>query len=115
MDTLCTAAQVLAPLLDRGDIDGPRLQSAQYEFDQFTALQRRQRFMLLQLDPAARAGEPRALDQVTIMMICMGQAMAVVIAVAMQSCMPNSLQRLGCCCCRHTLLGVEASSPQVTV
>ena len=65
MYTLCTAVQVLAPLLDRGDIDGARLQSAQYEFDQFTALQRRQRFMLLQLDPAARAGEPRALDQVT--------------------------------------------------
>ena len=58
------ALQVLASLLDQGQIDGARLQSAQYEFEQFSALQRRQRFMLLQLDPGARAGEPRALEQV---------------------------------------------------
>ena len=57
--------QVLATLLDQGEVSGQKLQSAQYEFDQFSALQRRQRFMLLQLDPAARAGEPRDLNQVS--------------------------------------------------
>ena len=56
--------QVLATLLEQGQVSGPALEGAQQEYEQLAARQRRQHFMLLQLDPGARAGEPRPVDEV---------------------------------------------------
>ena len=43
---------------------GESLEGAQRKYEQLRLRERRQRFMLLQLDPAARAGEPRPIDEV---------------------------------------------------
>ena len=60
--------QVLATLLDQGEVSGRALEIAQQEYEQLSVRQRRQRFMLLQLDPAARAGEPRPVNEACLLL-----------------------------------------------
>ena len=59
-------AQVLDTLLEQGQVTGASLEGAQQEYEQLSVRQRRQRFMLLQLDPAARPGEPRSVNEVAL-------------------------------------------------
>lgn len=61
--------QLLGLLAAQGTLDGSELETAQQAFDKRPLRERRRQFMLLQLDPAARAGQPGNVNQASMLML----------------------------------------------
>ena len=58
--------QLLALLAKQGTLTGGTLEEAQHAFDKRMPRERRRQFMLLQLDPTARDGQPGPVNQVSL-------------------------------------------------